>query len=144
MPAHATLGAQLAMASRWHAYMPPRQPPRCVPLLLPPRSKAVELAALPDVSPEQRRRMLQFVICGGGPTGVETAAELMDLVSEDLAFHMPHIKVRRAVQSGGRGGARRVEGRTCVHNCTLVTQGGVRTGGCPRHRQIPAALKTQV
>lgn len=101
------------MASRWHAYMPPRQPPRCVPLLLPPRSKAVELAALPDVSPEQRRRMLQFVICGGGPTGVETAAELMDLVSEDLAFHMPHIKVRRAVQSGGRGGARRVGGRTC-------------------------------
>lgn len=37
--------------------------------------------------------MLQFVICGGGPTGVETAAELMDLVSEDIAHHMPQIKV---------------------------------------------------
>jgi len=59
-----------------------------------PRSKAIELAALPDVSPEQRKRMLNFVICGGGPTGVETAAELMDLVSEDIAHHMPQIKVR--------------------------------------------------
>ena len=58
-----------------------------------PCSTALELAALPDVTPEERRRMLQFVICGGGPTGVETAAELMDLVSEDIAHHMPQIKV---------------------------------------------------
>jgi len=31
---------------------------------------------------------------GGGPTGVEVAAELHDLLAEDFAHHLPHIKVR--------------------------------------------------
>ena len=34
-----------------------------------PCSKTLELAALPDVPPEERRRMLAFVVVGGGPTG---------------------------------------------------------------------------
>ena len=55
----------------------------------------MELAALPDVSPEERRRMLSFVVVGGGPTGVELAAELHDLVAEDLARLLPQIKVGR-------------------------------------------------
>jgi hypothetical protein len=33
-----------------------------------------ELASLPTTPPEERKRLLSFVICGGGPTGVETAA----------------------------------------------------------------------
>jgi NADH dehydrogenase FAD-containing subunit len=33
-----------------------------------------EVASLPTTSPEERKRLLSFVICGGGPTGVETAA----------------------------------------------------------------------
>ncbi|KAF8350507.1 hypothetical protein F5887DRAFT_913519 [Amanita rubescens] len=33
-----------------------------------------ESASLPTTSPEERKRLLSFVICGGGPTGVETAA----------------------------------------------------------------------
>jgi NADH dehydrogenase FAD-containing subunit len=33
-----------------------------------------ELASLPTTTPEDRKRLLSFVICGGGPTGVETAA----------------------------------------------------------------------
>jgi hypothetical protein len=33
-----------------------------------------EIAALPTTSPEERKRLLTFVVCGGGPTGVETAA----------------------------------------------------------------------
>lgn len=33
-----------------------------------------EIASLPTTSPEERKRLLSFVICGGGPTGVETAA----------------------------------------------------------------------
>lgn len=33
-----------------------------------------EIASLPTTSPEERRRLLSFVVCGGGPTGVETAA----------------------------------------------------------------------
>jgi NADH dehydrogenase len=33
-----------------------------------------EIASLPTTSPEERRKLLSFVVCGGGPTGVETAA----------------------------------------------------------------------
>ena len=33
-----------------------------------------EAASLPTTTPEDRKRLLSFVICGGGPTGVETAA----------------------------------------------------------------------
>lgn len=33
-----------------------------------------ETASLPTTSPEERKRLLSFVVCGGGPTGVETAA----------------------------------------------------------------------
>jgi NADH dehydrogenase FAD-containing subunit len=32
------------------------------------------MASLPTTSPEERKRLLSFVVCGGGPTGVETAA----------------------------------------------------------------------
>lgn len=43
-----------------------------------------ENASLPTTSPEERRRLLSFVVCGGGPTGVETAAEIYDLCQEDI------------------------------------------------------------
>jgi NADH dehydrogenase FAD-containing subunit len=33
-----------------------------------------ETASLPSTSEEERTRLLSFVVCGGGPTGVETAA----------------------------------------------------------------------
>jgi NADH dehydrogenase FAD-containing subunit len=33
-----------------------------------------EAASLPTTTPEERKRLLSFVICGGGPTGIETAA----------------------------------------------------------------------
>jgi NADH:ubiquinone reductase (non-electrogenic) len=44
-----------------------------------------EQANLPTVSVVERRRLLHFVICGGGPTGVEFAAELNDFLAEDLS-----------------------------------------------------------
>lgn len=44
----------------------------------------MELACLPTTSDEDRKRLLSFVICGGGPTGVEFASELFDLLNEDL------------------------------------------------------------
>jgi NADH:ubiquinone reductase (non-electrogenic) len=43
-----------------------------------------ENAGLPDISPEDRKRYLTFVVCGGGPTGVEFAAELHDFIVEDV------------------------------------------------------------
>ena len=43
-----------------------------------------EQAALP-MSDDGRKKLLSFVVVGGGPTGVEVAAELQDLIDEDLA-----------------------------------------------------------
>lgn len=43
------------------------------------RSKIInnlESANLPTVGDEERRRLLSFVVCGGGPTGVEFASEV--------------------------------------------------------------------
>ncbi|KAJ5929240.1 External NADH-ubiquinone oxidoreductase 1 [Penicillium verhagenii] len=51
----------------------------------------MELACLPTTSDEERRRLLSFVVCGGGPTGVEFAAELFDLLNEDLLHSFPKI-----------------------------------------------------
>ncbi|KAF2268826.1 hypothetical protein CC78DRAFT_488248 [Lojkania enalia] len=51
----------------------------------------LENACLPTTTDEERRRLLSFVVCGGGPTGVEFAAELYDMLNEDLALHFPKI-----------------------------------------------------
>ncbi|KAI0031723.1 nucleotide-binding domain-containing protein [Vararia minispora EC-137] len=50
-----------------------------------------EIASLPTTSPEERKRLLSFVVCGGGPTGVETAAEIHDLCHEDVINYYPKI-----------------------------------------------------
>jgi NADH:ubiquinone reductase (non-electrogenic) len=49
----------------------------------------LEQASMPEVSEEEKRRLLHFIVVGGGPTGVEFAAEMHDFVVEDLknAFH---------------------------------------------------------
>lgn len=51
----------------------------------------LEYACLPTTSDADRRRLLSFVVCGGGPTGVEFAAELFDLLNEDLTAQFPKI-----------------------------------------------------
>lgn len=51
----------------------------------------LELACLPTTSDEERRRLLSFVVSGGGPTGVEFAAELYDLLNEDLTTYFPQL-----------------------------------------------------
>lgn len=47
-----------------------------------------ERACLPTTTDEERRKLLSFVVCGGGPTGVEFAAELFDMVNEDLVLRV--------------------------------------------------------
>jgi NADH:ubiquinone reductase (non-electrogenic) len=47
---------------------------------------------LPTFSDEERKRILHFVVVGGGPTGVEFAAELHDFVNEDLVKLYPAAK----------------------------------------------------
>jgi NADH:ubiquinone reductase (non-electrogenic) len=43
-----------------------------------------ENASLPGLSEEEKRNMLRFVVCGGGPTGVEFAAEMHDFIEDDV------------------------------------------------------------
>ncbi|KAF2659168.1 hypothetical protein K491DRAFT_712938 [Lophiostoma macrostomum CBS 122681] len=51
----------------------------------------LETACLPTTSDEERRRLLSFVVSGGGPTGVEFAAELYDMLNEDLCKYFPKL-----------------------------------------------------
>jgi len=50
-----------------------------------------EQANLPGISVKERQRLVHFVVCGGGPTGVEFAAELNDFMLEDLRRSYPHL-----------------------------------------------------
>ncbi|XXG71335.1 hypothetical protein AAC387_Pa07g0618 [Persea americana] len=51
-----------------------------------------EKASLPNLSEEERKRQLHFLIVGGGPTGVEFAAALHDFVRDDLVRLYPMLK----------------------------------------------------
>ncbi|KAK9714767.1 hypothetical protein RND81_06G118400 [Saponaria officinalis] len=51
-----------------------------------------EKATLPTLSDDDRKKVLHFVVVGGGPTGVEFAAELHDYVNEDLGRLYPKVK----------------------------------------------------
>lgn len=50
-----------------------------------------ETAALPTSSESLKKQLLNFAIVGGGPTGVEFAAELFDLCHEDLSTLYPSL-----------------------------------------------------
>ncbi|TFY65769.1 hypothetical protein EVG20_g5323 [Dentipellis fragilis] len=50
-----------------------------------------EQANQPIVTDVERRHLLNFCIVGGGPTGVEFAAELHDLLHTDMARHYPAL-----------------------------------------------------
>lgn len=50
-----------------------------------------EQACLPTTSDADRKKLLSFVVCGAGPTGVEVAAEIFDLINEDMPRLYPKI-----------------------------------------------------
>ena len=52
--------------------------------------KNFELAMQPGVADEEKKRLLHFVIVGGGPTGVEFGAELYDFVKQDVTRLYAH------------------------------------------------------
>lgn len=54
-------------------------------------SECFERAALPSTPEEERKRLLSFVVVGGGPTGVEVAAEMHDMIFEDLVKLYPKL-----------------------------------------------------
>lgn len=51
-----------------------------------------ELSLYPDISDEEREKLLHFVIVGGGPTGVEFGAELYDFITRDVTRLYPGEK----------------------------------------------------
>lgn len=52
---------------------------------------AIETAAFPGQTNEEIERLLHMVVVGGGPTGVEYAAELHDFLVEDLLTWYPEL-----------------------------------------------------
>ncbi|ROW12763.1 hypothetical protein VMCG_00273 [Cytospora schulzeri] len=56
-----------------------------------------EQCASPSMTDEDRKKLLHFAIVGGGPTGIEFAAELHDLIHEDLkkmyAELLPYVQI---------------------------------------------------
>lgn len=51
----------------------------------------VETASIPGQPAEERKRLLHIVVVGGGPTGVEFAAEAADFLREDVAKIYPNV-----------------------------------------------------
>ena len=58
------------------------------------RARAVELFEMAEQAEteEQRKRLLSFVIVGGGVTGVEVAAELIEMAHETLLPKYPNVR----------------------------------------------------
>lgn len=52
----------------------------------------LERAALPGTAEDEQRRLLHFAVVGGGPTGVEFAAELYDLLVENVPRAYPQLQ----------------------------------------------------
>jgi hypothetical protein len=55
---------------------------------------------------QERKKLLSFVVVGGGPTGVEVAAELYDMIECDLSKLYPNI-VKDVSSGAGPGSERR-------------------------------------
>jgi len=51
----------------------------------------IEAATFCNQTTEEMHRLLHMVVVGGGPTGIEFAAELQDFFKEDLEKWFPEI-----------------------------------------------------
>lgn len=51
----------------------------------------IEASRLLPIDSDERKRLQHFVVCGGGPTGVELAAEIKDYIEQDLTKIIPGI-----------------------------------------------------
>ncbi|KAF3007151.1 hypothetical protein E8E15_001513 [Penicillium rubens] len=60
-------------------------------------NEVLEMASLPGTSEARQRQLLHVVIVGGGPTGIEVAAELTDLFDGDLGVLFPDLKDKTSV-----------------------------------------------
>eukprot|EP00955_Chlamydomonas_euryale_P081265 363550-Chlamydomonas_euryale.AAC.11 len=77
---------------RVRSWLAPRPPCLLPPPLPPPWPQADAHTAVPRRRrAQERRRLLSFVVVGGGPTGVEVAAEIHDMITEDMVKLYPRI-----------------------------------------------------
>jgi NADH:ubiquinone reductase (non-electrogenic) len=51
----------------------------------------LETASIPGMPKEEVERLLNFVVVGGGPAGVEYASELYDFVKRDVRENFPEL-----------------------------------------------------
>ena len=100
--------------------LPRRTPPPATLASHSHTPRSPRLPPSPHPRPQERKKLLSFVIVGGGPTGVEVAAELHDLITDDLVKLYPE-------QVGARGGCSRAR---------AGSRGQRRAAGCHPH---PAA-----
>ena len=75
-----------------------------------------------EQNPEERRAWLNFVIVGGGPTGVELAGALGEIANDTLRHDFRHINPRDAFDRAGGGRAARAAD---------VPSGSFGKGGAP-------------
>jgi NADH:ubiquinone reductase (non-electrogenic) len=57
----------------------------------------LEMASTPGLPDGERQRLLTFVVVGGGPTGVEFAAELHDFMMAELSEAFPDLAPRARI-----------------------------------------------
>ncbi|KAN0019272.1 hypothetical protein ACTFIU_002477 [Dictyostelium citrinum] len=50
-----------------------------------------ERASFPGTSEEEKKRLLSFLVVGGGPTSIEGSSALYDYIKEDLSKMFPHL-----------------------------------------------------
>jgi NADH:ubiquinone reductase (non-electrogenic) len=88
----------------------------------------LERASLPHVTEEEQKRLLSFLVVGGGPTGVEVAAELQDFLVHDVV-NPTHSQYHRLngmtsitlVQSNKNRKCSVVSIHICVFTCCSIS-----------------------
>ena len=82
------------------------------------RARVVELFEMAEQAEteEQRRRLLSFAIVGGGVTGVEVAAELMEMATETLLPRYPSLERSHLTLTVVEGGDRVVPSARPAHS----------------------------
>ena len=82
------------------------------------RARVVELFEMAEQSRDeaQKRRLLSFVVAGGGVTGVEVAAEVIDMARETLLPKYPSLAADQITMTVLEAGERLVAAATPAHS----------------------------